>query len=381
MRSCEIVIMEADKGKELCVSSWESYVRQGAVHTANDRVITRDEAEGIQKYCNGQALSWANILKVGANKGEKNAARCFQSLSTQSTIIPVLKCAPKTHKPVNEVGDPVTRPIVSATSCVNSRLGEMLADVIGAVRKSDKRSECVSTEDMLAQCEAADERIRQLSLVGGAIPNLMAASGDAVGLFTNIDNVSGPRQVRERFLKSTLEIDNVDYQLAGVYVACNSTRSEVADAGLSRVVPRRLHRQGVHPGATTKELTKQRYAVGLPEDNTSNGANGTETAKPNPSLGSGGHDEIKVGGSESRNAGSSTDLDVQWLSSTSGSLGKSDTQCLSVQRQESVPKTEISLCTPFTPYGPREGVAGRNCVDSLDVLQCTARSETQGIGP
>ena len=237
VREGEIVIMEADKGRELCVSSMESYERQGAVHTAKDHIISREEAEAIQKHCNSHASAWGNILKVGVNKGDKNAARCFQSLSTQSTIIPVLKCAPKTHKPVNEVGDPVTRPIVSATSCVNSRLGEVLADFISAVRKSDKRSECVSTEDMLAQCIAADERIRELGLSSNRLI-LMAASGDAVGLFTNISQQAGPHQVRKRYEESMLDIDNVDYQATGVYIATQATRQEISDAGLSRVVPR-----------------------------------------------------------------------------------------------------------------------------------------------
>lgn len=59
--------------------------------------------------------------------------------------------------------------------------------------------------------------------------------------------------------------------------------SEVAASGLSCVVPRRLHKHGIHPGVMTKELTRQGYAQGNETDLT-NTPTSNQTTKPNPSL-------------------------------------------------------------------------------------------------
>ena len=40
----EIVVMESDKGWVITASSYESYLRQGKVHTANDEII---DMEGV----------------------------------------------------------------------------------------------------------------------------------------------------------------------------------------------------------------------------------------------------------------------------------------------------------------------------------------------
>ena len=48
----EIVIRTTDKSKRLCISTYESYVRQGNVHAGTDREVDEEEIRSIQKKIN-----------------------------------------------------------------------------------------------------------------------------------------------------------------------------------------------------------------------------------------------------------------------------------------------------------------------------------------
>ena len=54
--------------------------------------------------------------------------------------------------------------------------------------------------------------------------------------------------------ESSVEIVNVDYETAVLFIASNSSQEQVNSWGMGKYVPRRKSKNGVRPGATTEEL-------------------------------------------------------------------------------------------------------------------------------
>ena len=67
-----IVVTVGDKCKKICVSSLESYLKQGRMHTSKDKEIKREEAEGCQRILTACARGLVNIFGIG--KGGFNQA-------------------------------------------------------------------------------------------------------------------------------------------------------------------------------------------------------------------------------------------------------------------------------------------------------------------
>ena len=86
----------------------------------------------LQRWVTAVARSISNIFHVGSNGTERSAKRVFHNYSSYACILSVLKVLPKSHKPTRPDGNPQTRPVVGAYSCMTSRASEALCDVIGA---------------------------------------------------------------------------------------------------------------------------------------------------------------------------------------------------------------------------------------------------------
>ena len=150
------MIVQADKGNRFVVSTLESFERQGDVHTLKDRKITQDEKEQTQSRMNNVARSLSKIFNLGKNWGDKNSTRCWNNMSTEACLSPTMYPSPKVHKLPDGNGDPKTRPVVQANTCITSRPGEIIADVLEACLQSlPEDKECQSTEEMLVKINQA----------------------------------------------------------------------------------------------------------------------------------------------------------------------------------------------------------------------------------
>ena len=69
IKESEIVIVESDKGKVTTVSSFESYMRQGHLHTAPDKIITLEEARQCQINNNNIARVLGNVFNISTATG------------------------------------------------------------------------------------------------------------------------------------------------------------------------------------------------------------------------------------------------------------------------------------------------------------------------
>ena len=109
------------------MSSNSSYEKQGDYHTEKDRTISWQEVEQAQGRMNNLSRGLANVFELGKNWGDNNVG-----ITTDACVVPQLYPSPKTHKPLDPAEDPKTRPVVQASSCITSRPGELVADILEA---------------------------------------------------------------------------------------------------------------------------------------------------------------------------------------------------------------------------------------------------------
>ena len=102
------MITVGDKDKKLSISTVESYRQQGAVHLKGTKEVWWPEIRAAQKLTDSVARMFSNIVFIGGNLSENSAKRTFENYSTSACIIPILKLAPKTHKPLQPDGNPAT---------------------------------------------------------------------------------------------------------------------------------------------------------------------------------------------------------------------------------------------------------------------------------
>ena len=112
----EIVVRTTDKSKKLCISSYESYTRQGRVHVGEDREVSEEEIRNIQKKVNTTSRALVKIFRVGEGRGGNNAERTTGAYSNNSCTIPPLTINPKDHKKGESNGDPKSRPAAPKTA-------------------------------------------------------------------------------------------------------------------------------------------------------------------------------------------------------------------------------------------------------------------------
>ena len=89
IKDSEIVIVEADKGKVITVSQYESYLRQGEVHTSKDTPISLEDARKCQVANNSIAKMLGNVFCIGAATGVSGRERAMSNLASMATSIPI----------------------------------------------------------------------------------------------------------------------------------------------------------------------------------------------------------------------------------------------------------------------------------------------------
>ena len=101
---------------------------------------------------------------MGTNGTEQSAKIMFESYSTYACVLQILKMLPKSHKPLREDGNPQTRPVVGAYSCMTSRTSEHICDLLmGMLTKHQLAGEeSISTEDMCSKLEPAERKVREM---------------------------------------------------------------------------------------------------------------------------------------------------------------------------------------------------------------------------
>ena len=170
-------------------------------------------------------------------------------MSSQSGTIPHLYLMPKLHKKNNEDGTPQTRAVVGAANGMTTRGGELVCGVLSAlVRCHPEQEECPSTEACLCVMEDSEEVVKRTGV------NVIVGSMDAVGLYPNLDVLMAAREVAKEIMESQINMANIDFRQAAIYLATVCTPDELKEADLTHLVPVRLHKNGPKPTVRTKEI-------------------------------------------------------------------------------------------------------------------------------
>ena len=85
----------------------------------------------------------------------------------------------------------------------------------------------------------------------------MLLGADAAALFPSLDANISARIVNEKFVKSDLQVEGVDYLELAKYVSMNWCPGKIKLIGLARVCPIRKFRYGPRPGVKGKEAGKK----------------------------------------------------------------------------------------------------------------------------
>ena len=179
--------------------------------------------------------------------------------TTSAASIPPLAMLPKDHKPV-QGPIPATRPVCLCTSSINLRPSDILSEVLAPIaREEEKYIESESTEECLYHVDEANRLVREERSSGELVEGeLIVGSMDIEALYPSIEVNRSAKIVSEMVSESKVQIENVDFETAVVYIASNSSKAQVYDWGMSQYIPKRKSKTGTRPGPTTGELGKRR---------------------------------------------------------------------------------------------------------------------------
>ena len=128
----------------------------------------------------------------------------------------------------------------------------MLAKVLDAaseVLAKETKTECDSTQDMLATIE---ERINN----NFNIEELVFFSTDVKSLYPSLQVEPCADIVARMLTESSLKVEGVNWDQAVFYLALTLDRAKVTELGLDEVVPKWRKARGRAPGITTKEVRR-----------------------------------------------------------------------------------------------------------------------------
>ena len=129
--------------------------------------------------------------------------------------------SPKVHKPPDDKGDPKSRPVVLASTCITSRPDKVLADILEVTLQSmSDNLECQSTEEMLAKINRANDTIEKEA------KDIYVGSGDAIALYTSLQHEASAKYCSDLIKRCPARFANVDTRAAGVFVVAHCDREE-----------------------------------------------------------------------------------------------------------------------------------------------------------
>ena len=108
----ELHITPSDKGKGIVVMDMDTYLTMSLVHTKEDKEIEWTELEESQRELRAHSRALANIFNLGEGLGDRNQTRCYDNIFSWACDLPIMRCLPKTHKPLGPSGPPKSRPVV-----------------------------------------------------------------------------------------------------------------------------------------------------------------------------------------------------------------------------------------------------------------------------
>ena len=230
----EITVFPTDKSGRFSVDTPENYIETLMTHTTGDVEINSEGVKIRENKINLHMRQFNRMFQVGVQHGHEERV----TGATLSTNIqpPPLYGLRKDHKnaPDDFKGPPV-RPVCGANSAPNSRLSHFLSKIINDYADYDQiETECRSSEEM----RAAFEQYNNLDIETKKKCNII--SMDVKALYPSMEWDEIVKSVKMMIEHSDLEIENVDYDEVGKYLAVTMSRGDIVKEGLQHVIPDRI---------------------------------------------------------------------------------------------------------------------------------------------
>ena len=117
----EVVVSMTDKSGNLSADTKENYKESMQTHVEQDKVVTREEHDSVEKVMNAHSKQICRVLMIGREHGEKCADECKHGTQTSDSKISDLKGLRKDHKRCDDVmKGPPLRPICGASEAMNA---------------------------------------------------------------------------------------------------------------------------------------------------------------------------------------------------------------------------------------------------------------------
>ena len=138
-----------------CVLTRQQYLEAGIEHTKNDRKITQDDQEEIQRSPNGHMCWWGPIRSLGSNWGQE--ARCLSNLLNHGLKVFPMTLLVKDHKTWSVT--PPTRSVIGGNEGGNAGISEFISLVVA--REQSGNMEINATNGLLADITDYNEELRR----------------------------------------------------------------------------------------------------------------------------------------------------------------------------------------------------------------------------
>ena len=232
-----MVVFETDKSGRFSTDSPENY-RVGAMpHVQNDMVIDMKDHDQIETKLNAHATMWMRMLNAG--EGENQTERIRHNMTSQYSPVAPLYVLRKDHKTnFDPVKGPPGRPVCGATGGLNEKFSYLLSMILDKVWQDTKHtSVCMSTEEMLASVDQLNADL----LERGVRQRVVIGSADVKALYPSLDIDFTVSMASEMFEASEIQLEGVDYDEMGLYLAFHRSVEELEAAGVGEICPRRRY--------------------------------------------------------------------------------------------------------------------------------------------
>ena len=229
----KVVVSTTDKSGRFSVDSTDNYLEAVMNHTRNDLEVEEERVRQVENKMNQHMRQFNKMFMVG--KSHKHEARVESATHSTNTAAPPLYGLKKDHKPAEDpTKGPAVRPVCASNESPNSCLSNSLSRVINDFADTTNiQTECRSSEEMRA---AFEEYIKTEIEVR---KECAVVSMDVDALYPSMDWDEIIVSIRELIEGATKEMENVDFEEVGKYLAVTLTKEEVKREGLEHVIPKR----------------------------------------------------------------------------------------------------------------------------------------------
>ena len=229
----EMVVFTTDKSGRFSVDTPTNYEEALMDHTMKDIEVGHDKVKQIENTMNHHMKQFNRMFNVGS--AHNHESRVTSATHSTNMPAPPLYGLRKDHKVTeNMTKGPPVRPVCGADQAPNSRLGNFLSRIVNDFADAASiDTECRSSEEMRAAFEQYNNNNPEVR------KKCAVLSMDVKALYPSMDWEEIIVSVREMIENSKEDIENVDYNEIGKYLAVTLTEEDIAREGLEHVVPKR----------------------------------------------------------------------------------------------------------------------------------------------